>query len=90
MFSGGLLGTALASFHANGKFKSVPEILNQEATPEQKEKLARAIRNILKAENITILLNLAITLQANDALRDKILKTVLEFLNNDLGYRCII
>ncbi|XP_014206235.1 protein C19orf12 homolog isoform X2 [Copidosoma floridanum] len=86
---GGLLGTGLASYHAGGKFKSVPEILAQEATPEQKEKLATALRNLLNAQNIFTVLELAATMQNNRLLMEAVSKVIREFFMSDMGY-CIL
>lgn len=87
--SGGLLGTFFASYHANGKFKSVPEILLNEATEEQKEKLATAIRNVLSVENIITLVQFATMIQ-NDRLLMEAIKTVVQnFIMADMGYTCI-
>ncbi|OXU23870.1 hypothetical protein TSAR_003688 [Trichomalopsis sarcophagae] len=85
---GGLVGTVAACYHSNGKFKSVPEILMTEASPEQKEKLADAVRNVLTAENILTLVQLAATIQNNRMLLDTIQKVVRDFLTSDMGY-CI-
>ena len=79
----------MASYHASGKFKSVPEILATEASAEQREKLADAIRNILTAENIMTLVQLAATIQSNKAIMDMIQKVVRDFLTTDMGYQYI-
>ncbi|XP_023246825.1 protein C19orf12 homolog isoform X1 [Copidosoma floridanum] len=89
LLAGGLLGTGLASYHAGGKFKSVPEILAQEATPEQKEKLATALRNLLNAQNIFTVLELAATMQNNRLLMEAVSKVIREFFMSDMGY-CIL
>lgn len=79
----------MACYHSNGKFKSVPQILMTEASPEQKEKLADAVRNVLTAENIITLVQLAATIQNNRLLLDTIQKVVRDFLTSDMGYSSI-
>ncbi|KAL7298010.1 hypothetical protein TKK_0009018 [Trichogramma kaykai] len=87
--AGGILGTFMSSYHANGKFKSVPEILATEATPAQKEKLAEALKKILTKENIFTLVQLAATIQSDRALLDAIQNVVRQFVTADMGYKCI-
>ncbi|KAJ8688379.1 hypothetical protein QAD02_024174 [Eretmocerus hayati] len=87
---GGSLGTALAYFHGNGKFKSVPEILANDATPQQKEKLADAIRNLVTPENIFTIIQFTAALQNNQFLMEQVIKLVRNFLMSDMGYNCIL
>lgn len=72
--------------YASGKFKSVPEILKNEATPEQQERLAHALRNLFSAENILTIAQLIATVESNKFLLDAIGQLVTEFLMSDMGY----
>lgn len=83
---GGLIGTALASYHASGKFKSVHEILLTEATADQKEKLASALRNLLTAENILTVIQFAATINSDRLLLEAVKKCVQNFVSKDMGY----
>lgn len=85
-----MLGTVLSSYHASGKFQSVPEILAQHATERQKEKLADALRNLLTAEHIMTVVQLIAAAQNNALLMQSIQKVVRDFLASDMGYNCIL
>ncbi|XP_058798581.1 protein C19orf12 homolog [Phymastichus coffea] len=85
--AGGLVGTLISSCHANGKFKSVPEILMKDTTQQQKEKLANALRNFLTKENIITIVQLITASQNNPLLLQSIKKIVRDFLMTNMGYR---
>lgn len=84
---GGLLGTLGASYYANGinNFKSIPEILRDDATPEQREKLVIAIKDIMSAENLYTLTAFVAALSNDVMLKETISQVVREFLRSDMG-----
>lgn len=84
---GGIGGSCLAAYLAQGKYKTVTEIINQDLTEEQKEKLASELRKCLTAQNIFTLVEFALRLQNNALLMDAIVQVVRQFITSDLAMK---
>ncbi|XP_043472968.1 protein C19orf12 homolog [Leptopilina heterotoma] len=84
---GGVAGSCLAAYLAQNKFKTVPEIFNEDLTDEQKEKLADELRKCLTAQNIFTIVELGLRLQNNDLLMEAIVQIVRQFITSDLALK---
>ncbi|XP_058804496.1 protein C19orf12 homolog [Phymastichus coffea] len=84
--AGGLIGTAAAFSYGHGKFKSVPQVLAQDATPEQREKLAKAIRSILNARNILVVAQFVEAMRTDEKLLQDVKLVIRDFLKKAMGY----
>lgn len=72
---------------AQGKFKTVPEIINQDLSAEQKEKLADELRKCLTAQNIYTVCEFALRVQSNELLLESIVHIVRQFITSDLAMK---
>lgn len=79
-----MAGSCLAAYLSQGKFKTVTEIVNEDLTEEQKEKLADEVRKCLTAQNIFTIAEFALRLQSNDLLLEAVVQIVRQFITSDL------
>ncbi|XP_012278065.1 protein C19orf12 homolog isoform X2 [Orussus abietinus] len=73
---GGVVSFVMASIN-QGKFRSVADIIKNDLSSDEKEKLAEALRNCLTIRNIVTLQALINNLQSDDAL-ERILEVVVK------------
>lgn len=86
LISGGILGAGLGYNYSRGRFKSVPQILVEDATLEQKDRLANAILSLLNEMNIVGIAQLSQALQTNRALVQTVIVTVRKFFEVSMNY----
>ena len=83
---GSLIGGYLATGMINETIKSVPHILRNEITPEQRERLAQLVRNRLLKNDIYTLGEFRHSVTTSQALMGIIIQIVMVFLS-DIGYK---
>lgn len=70
-----------------GQFKSVPEILKNDTTIEQKIKLTNAFRNLLTQENIISIADFALRATNDGNIISLLITLVVKFLQNEMNRR---
>lgn len=82
---GGLVSSCVAGYMSEGNLKSVPYIICNETTPEQREKLAQLIINLLSSKHITTLRNFILSAHTSEDLVAAIVQILIMFLSSELG-----
>nr|XP_023025614.1 protein C19orf12 homolog [Leptinotarsa decemlineata] len=86
---GGTLGSITAAWRSREKYRSVVDILRNELTSQQQEKLATSIKNILqnvKPDDCIKLLALVLT---STSLKEAVLKEIGNFLMKEMSLQMI-
>lgn len=83
---GGLIGGYLATCMIDETINSVPHILRNEITPEQRERLVQLVHNHLLKNNIYTLDKFRHSVTTSQALMGMIVQIVMVFLS-DIGYK---
>lgn len=86
---GGLLGTGIATYLGKGQFKSVPEILYNDLSNEQREDLAAAIRHVVTPQNVMTIAHLVLSFQSNEQLVLMVLNVVRNFLSSEMSMKVL-
>lgn len=81
---GGIIGGCTAAAMSRNKFKSLPQVIAQDMTYEQRESLARSVYNVmqeLRIEDTALLLPILLN---DPCAKAAVLKAVFMFLQNEM------
>lgn len=81
---GGALGSA-ASYMMTSNFKSIPQILREDMTEEQRKKLFRRVSTFFRGIMITDVASAMAILSTNVNLKSNIVSVLIDYLRNDMG-----
>ncbi|XP_033117265.1 protein C19orf12 homolog isoform X2 [Anneissia japonica] len=81
---GGTCGSLFAAYMTNGKFKSVPQIL-QEMKPEQKQKLYAQYQIILQGLDYSDIYDLQKLITGDSKVKGMVLEGLSNYLQNELN-----
>lgn len=85
LFLGGTVSSVIATYVAQNEFKSVPYIIWNETTPEQRKKLAELIINFLNSKNIKKLTDFVLSIPNNISLQEGLIQILIFFLSSELN-----
>ncbi|XP_015598205.1 protein C19orf12 homolog [Cephus cinctus] len=86
---GSTFGGCTASYVLRGTFKSVPQIIKEDLTPEQRKKLAASVQELCSTHNIQTALQLALYLKDDKALLLMVIQLIKTFLESELAVKTI-
>lgn len=81
---GGAIGGVLAYVKSDGKFKPASQVILYEMNAEDQRELVTSVKNILKELDATDVVQLMVLVNANPALKGRIIQQVVDFLQNQL------
>ncbi|XP_071959636.1 protein C19orf12 homolog isoform X2 [Antedon mediterranea] len=81
---GGTCGSLVAAYMTNGKFKSVPQIL-QEMSPEQKERLYNHYQIIFQGLDYNDVFELQKLISGDTDVRGRVVEGLTNYLQNELN-----
>nr|XP_034180187.1 protein C19orf12 homolog [Osmia lignaria] len=83
---GGMISSCALGFMSQGELKSVPDILLYDTTPEQREKLAKLIMQLVKSKPTTIC-DFIYDIGNDTQLQQTIIQVLTAFLFAELGVK---
>ena len=83
---GGMISSCALGFMSQGELKSVPHILLYETTPEQREKLAKLLMQLVKSKPTTIR-DFIYDIGNDTQLQQTIIQVLTAFLVTELGVK---
>ncbi|XP_076662028.1 protein C19orf12 homolog [Halictus rubicundus] len=87
---GGAMSSCVAGYASYGKFKSVPHILLNETTPEQRKKLSEELSKLVNARNIKTLQDFIFAINNNKTLSQTIVQILIMFLSSEMHYKVLV
>ncbi|XP_043788163.1 protein C19orf12 homolog [Apis laboriosa] len=82
---GGILSSLIATWVAQNEFKSVPYIVWNETTPEQRRKLAKLIIDFLNSKHIKKLKDFVFSIPNDTSLQEGLIQILISFLFSELN-----
>lgn len=84
IFVGGTIASAVAAYTTRGKFKSVVEIINNDMTLEQKNRLVEHVERAMQTISASDLQTLAMIL-VSPTMKEVIIKEIILYLSRELN-----
>ncbi|XP_026673735.1 protein C19orf12 homolog [Ceratina calcarata] len=82
---GGIVSSCLAGKASCGQLQSVPYIIMNELTHEQRRELAGRITNLLESQHVTTIRDIVLSASSNADLQAAIVQILIMFLSSELG-----
>lgn len=85
LFLGGIFSSLIATWVAQNEFKSVPYIVWNETTPEQRRKLAKLIIDFLNSKHIKKFKDIVFSISNDTSLQEGLIQILISFLFSELN-----
>ncbi|XP_076303326.1 protein C19orf12 homolog [Lasioglossum baleicum] len=86
---GGAMSGCIAGYVSYGKYKSVPSILLNETTPEQRNKLSEELFKVVNAKNINTIKEFVFAMNSNKEFTQVIIQLLIMFLSSEMKYKVV-
>lgn len=82
---GGILSSIIATYVAQNEFKSVPYVIWNETTPEQRRQLTKLIIDFLNSKHIKTLKDFVLSIPNDTSLQEGLIQILISFLFSELN-----